>query len=225
MAFQRRQLLRTLSLALGSSFIWSRNQLGIAETAISPKVSLPLHAAVRDGIAGGAEMERVMRILTAPVHASIAGVQTATVNLAFTTSLYNSATLEYVDVTGTLPIWVAITYSKTATTTSLYTGEPTKVTAIGLTTGMSYQVNGISAFQFTQPLNATPSSSFPISVPLTVYPTPTSGVSPSATGPSPDVTTIELGLIAALIAVVIIAAIEGEGITLEATFTTISTTI
>ena len=62
MRFQRRQLLRTLSLALGSSFIWSRNQLGIAETAIPPKVSLPLHAVVRDGIAGGTKMEKVTGI-------------------------------------------------------------------------------------------------------------------------------------------------------------------
>jgi len=42
MRFQRRQLLRTLSFAFGSSFIWSRNQLGIAaQTAIQPKVSPP----------------------------------------------------------------------------------------------------------------------------------------------------------------------------------------
>jgi glyoxylase I family protein len=42
MPFQRRQLLRTLSSVLGSSFIWSRNQLGIAaQTAVQPKVSPP----------------------------------------------------------------------------------------------------------------------------------------------------------------------------------------
>ena len=224
--FQRRQLLRTLSFAFGSSFIWSRNQLGIAaETAVLPKASLPVHGTVRDGIAGGAEMERVMRVLTDPVHASIAGIQTATANLAFTTSLYNSATSEDVDITGTLPISVAIKSSKTATTTSLFTGELTHVTAIGLTTGNSYNVNGISAFQFTQPLNATPTASFPISVPLSVYPTPTSSVSPSATDPSPDVTTIEYGLIAALIAVIIIEDDTGVGITLSATFNTIGGSI
>jgi hypothetical protein len=39
----RRQLLRTLSLAFGSSFILGRNQLAIAEqTAVQPKVSPPL---------------------------------------------------------------------------------------------------------------------------------------------------------------------------------------
>jgi predicted enzyme related to lactoylglutathione lyase len=64
MPFQRRQLLRTLSLAFGSSFIWSRNQLGIAaQTSTQPKVSPPpAGAAVRDGIAGGTEMEKVTGI-------------------------------------------------------------------------------------------------------------------------------------------------------------------
>src|ERR1700747_325645 len=64
MPFQRRQLLRTLSFAFGSSFIWSRNQLGIAaQTAIQPKVSPPpAEAAVREGIAGGTEMEKVTGI-------------------------------------------------------------------------------------------------------------------------------------------------------------------
>ena len=42
MRFQRRQLLRTLSFAFGSSFIWNRNQLGIAaQTAKQPEVPLP----------------------------------------------------------------------------------------------------------------------------------------------------------------------------------------
>jgi len=64
MLFQRRQLLRTLSFALGSSFILGRNQLGIvAQTAPQPKVSpAPARAAVRDGIAGGTEMEKVTGI-------------------------------------------------------------------------------------------------------------------------------------------------------------------
>src|SRR5258708_36282238 len=65
MLFLRRQLLRTLSFAFGSSFIWSRNQLGIAaQTATQPKVSPlpPAGAAVRDGIAGGMEMEKVTGI-------------------------------------------------------------------------------------------------------------------------------------------------------------------
>jgi glyoxylase I family protein len=64
MRFQRRQLLRTLSFVFGSSFIWSRNQLGIAaQTATQPKVSPPpAGAAVRDGIAGETEMEKVTGI-------------------------------------------------------------------------------------------------------------------------------------------------------------------
>jgi glyoxylase I family protein len=63
MRFQRRQLLRTLSFAFGSSFLWNRNQLGIAaQTATQPKVSpTPAEAAVRDGIAGE-EMEKVTGI-------------------------------------------------------------------------------------------------------------------------------------------------------------------
>jgi predicted enzyme related to lactoylglutathione lyase len=64
MLFLRRQLLRTLSLAFGSSFIVSRNQLGIAaQAATQPKLSPPpAGAAVRDGIAGGTEMEKVTGI-------------------------------------------------------------------------------------------------------------------------------------------------------------------
>jgi glyoxylase I family protein len=64
MRFQRRQLLRTLSFAFGSSFTWSRNQLGIAaQIATAPKVSPPpAGAAVRDGIAQGTEMEKVTGI-------------------------------------------------------------------------------------------------------------------------------------------------------------------
>ena len=64
MLFLRRQLLRTLSFAFGSSFILGRNQLAIAaQTATQPKVSpRPAGAAVRDGMAGGTEMEKVTGI-------------------------------------------------------------------------------------------------------------------------------------------------------------------
>ncbi len=64
MLFLRRQLLRTLSFAFGSSFILGQNQLAIAaQTAVQPKVSPPsAGAAVRDGIAGGTEMEKVTGI-------------------------------------------------------------------------------------------------------------------------------------------------------------------
>jgi glyoxylase I family protein len=64
MLFLRRQLLRTLSFAFGSSFLLSRNQLGIAAQAnTQPKVSPPpAGAAVRDGIAAGTEMEKVTGI-------------------------------------------------------------------------------------------------------------------------------------------------------------------
>ena len=64
MRFQRRQQFRTLSFAFGSSFIWSRKQLGIvAQTATQPKVfPPPVGATVRDGIAGGTEMENVTGI-------------------------------------------------------------------------------------------------------------------------------------------------------------------
>jgi catechol 2,3-dioxygenase-like lactoylglutathione lyase family enzyme len=64
MRFQRRQLLRILSFAFGSSFILGRNQLGIAaQTATQPKVSPPpAGATVRDGIAGGTKMEKVTGI-------------------------------------------------------------------------------------------------------------------------------------------------------------------
>ncbi|MDQ1386833.1 MAG: glyoxylase family protein [Acidobacteriaceae bacterium] len=64
MRFERRQLLRTLSFAFGSSFIWNRNQLSVAaQTATQPKVSpAPTAAAARDGIAGETEMEKVTGI-------------------------------------------------------------------------------------------------------------------------------------------------------------------
>jgi glyoxylase I family protein len=64
MRFQRRQLLRIFSFAFGSSFIMSRNQLGIAaQTAIQPKIPLPpAGAPVRPGFAGETEMEKVTGI-------------------------------------------------------------------------------------------------------------------------------------------------------------------
>jgi glyoxylase I family protein len=64
MHFQRRQLLRTLSFAFGSGFIFSGKQPGLAaQAATQPKVSPPpAGAAVSDGIAGGMEMEKVTGI-------------------------------------------------------------------------------------------------------------------------------------------------------------------
>jgi glyoxylase I family protein len=64
MFFPRRQLLQTLSFAFGSNLLWNGNQLGIAaQTATQPKVSSPpAEAAVRDGVAGGTEMEKVTGI-------------------------------------------------------------------------------------------------------------------------------------------------------------------
>jgi glyoxylase I family protein len=64
MLFLRRQLLRTLPFAFGSSFIFGRNQLTTAgQAAVQPKTSpLPAGAAVRDGIAEGTEMEKVTGI-------------------------------------------------------------------------------------------------------------------------------------------------------------------
>jgi hypothetical protein len=64
MFFPRRQLLRTLSFAFGSSFILSRNQLSIAaQTPTQPNVSTPpAGTAGRHGIAAGTEMEKVMGI-------------------------------------------------------------------------------------------------------------------------------------------------------------------
>ena len=64
MFFLRRQLLRTISLAVGSSFILGRNRLGIvAKTAAQPNAFPPPEgAAVHDGITGGTEMEKVTGI-------------------------------------------------------------------------------------------------------------------------------------------------------------------
>jgi hypothetical protein len=64
MRFERRQLLRTLSIFFGSSFIWSRNQLGIAaQTTTQPMAAPPAAgAAVRDGIAAESNMEKVTGI-------------------------------------------------------------------------------------------------------------------------------------------------------------------
>ncbi len=61
MHFRRRQLLRTLSFAFGSSFLLSGKQLGLAaHTTVSSKLSpSPAGTAVHDGIAGGMEMEKV----------------------------------------------------------------------------------------------------------------------------------------------------------------------
>ncbi|HTA59656.1 MAG TPA: hypothetical protein VK805_15955 [Candidatus Baltobacteraceae bacterium] len=64
MIFPRRQVLRTLSVAFGSSFLWNRNQLGVAaQAAAQPKASPPAGgAAVRDGIAAETETEKVTGI-------------------------------------------------------------------------------------------------------------------------------------------------------------------
>ena len=56
MGFQRRQLLRNLSIVFGSSILWGRNQLGIAAQTPTPKVSPPPAGdGVREGMAAGTE--------------------------------------------------------------------------------------------------------------------------------------------------------------------------
>jgi glyoxylase I family protein len=64
MRFHRRQLLRTLSFAVGSSFILSRDRLGVvAQTGTQPTTSSPATGAVvKKGVATGAEMEKVTGI-------------------------------------------------------------------------------------------------------------------------------------------------------------------
>ena len=64
MRFHRRQLLRILSFAFGSSFILSRGRLGVAaQTGTQPMTSPPAAGAVsRNGVATGAEMEKVTGI-------------------------------------------------------------------------------------------------------------------------------------------------------------------
>jgi glyoxylase I family protein len=64
MRFQRRQVLRTLSFAFGSTVILGRDQLGLAlQSSTQPKVSpTPTEAAGHDGIAGGTEVEKVTGI-------------------------------------------------------------------------------------------------------------------------------------------------------------------
>jgi predicted enzyme related to lactoylglutathione lyase len=64
MRFQRRDLLRILSFAFGSSFTLSRDQLGIAaQPAKQPMISPhPAGPAVEHGFAEGTEMEKVTGI-------------------------------------------------------------------------------------------------------------------------------------------------------------------
>jgi len=64
MSFHRRQLLRILSFAFGSSFILSRDGLGIAgQTGAQPMTAPPAAGAVvRNGAATGSEMEKVTGI-------------------------------------------------------------------------------------------------------------------------------------------------------------------
>ena len=64
MRFHRRQLLRFLSFAFGSSFILSRDQLCMAaQTGTQPITSSPAAGAVvRNGAATGADMEKVTGI-------------------------------------------------------------------------------------------------------------------------------------------------------------------
>jgi predicted enzyme related to lactoylglutathione lyase len=64
MIFLRRQLLRTLSFACGSSFILSGKQLGLAAQAAAPPKTTPVPAGggAHDGNAGGTETEKVTGI-------------------------------------------------------------------------------------------------------------------------------------------------------------------
>jgi len=62
MLFLRRQLLRTVSFAFGSTFILRRNQLGIlAQTATQPVISPPLRGPLFV-MGSREEMEKVMGI-------------------------------------------------------------------------------------------------------------------------------------------------------------------
>jgi glyoxylase I family protein len=64
MRFHRRQPLRILSFAFGSSFILNRDRLGIAAQTGTPANDPPppAGAVVRNGVATGAEMEKVTGI-------------------------------------------------------------------------------------------------------------------------------------------------------------------
>ena len=64
MSFQRRQLLRLLSLAFGSSFILSRNEYdATGQTAKQPPIPPPpAGKAAKHELSGGAEMEKVSGI-------------------------------------------------------------------------------------------------------------------------------------------------------------------
>ena len=64
MRFHRGQLLRILSFAFGSSFILSRDPLGIAAQTGTPPITSPpaAGAVVRNGVAPAAEMEKVTGI-------------------------------------------------------------------------------------------------------------------------------------------------------------------
>jgi predicted enzyme related to lactoylglutathione lyase len=68
MGFHRRQLLRILSFGFGSSFLLSRNPLGIAAQTGTQPITQPMTsppaagASVGNGVATGAEMEKVTGI-------------------------------------------------------------------------------------------------------------------------------------------------------------------
>ena len=62
MGFPRRQLLRILSFAFGSSFIVGRTQLGIAAQTATPISTPPAGAAAKQGSASATEMEKVTGI-------------------------------------------------------------------------------------------------------------------------------------------------------------------
>src|SRR5580704_17162762 len=61
MLFLRRQMLRTMSFAFGSSFILGRDQLAIAaQASTQPQVSpSPAGGTARDAVAGATEIEKV----------------------------------------------------------------------------------------------------------------------------------------------------------------------
>jgi len=61
MIFQRRQVLRILSVAFGSSIVGG-NQFGFAQTASQPMTSPAVGSSAKRGVAGGTEMEKVTGI-------------------------------------------------------------------------------------------------------------------------------------------------------------------
>jgi hypothetical protein len=80
--------------------------------------------------------------LTSMTAQTLPGSGITTKSVPFSGSIYNTATQEYVDITGFLNVVRAIKYGSDETAVAVFSGLAPNVTAIGRSSGIQYCTNG-----------------------------------------------------------------------------------